>query len=63
MLAAEMTSTPAKPSMIFARNRKVGSFTDIDCGQTRFNPTSNPPVLSNSQQQAGTRAPGFDAQS
>jgi hypothetical protein len=43
MLAAEMASTTAKPSMTFPRNRKVGSFTDIDRGQTRFNnPTSNP---------------------
>src|ERR1700737_2091156 len=43
MLAAEMASTTAKPSMTLARNRKVGSLTDIDCGQTRFdNPTRTP---------------------
>ena len=42
MLTAETASTTAKPSMIFARNRKVGSFNDIDCGRACFdNPTSN----------------------
>jgi hypothetical protein len=35
MLAAEMASTTAKPSMILARNRKVGSFGDIDCEPTQ----------------------------
>ena len=51
MLAAEMASTIAKPSMIFAGNRKVGSFSDIDCGRACFdNPTSNSrPVLGNQQ--------------
>jgi hypothetical protein len=48
MLAAEIASTTAKPSMTFARKRKVGNFSDIDRGQTRFdNPTSNPRLLSN----------------
>jgi hypothetical protein len=47
MLAAEMASTTAKPSMILPRNRKVGNFSDTDCGQTRFNiPTTNPRLLS-----------------
>ena len=42
MLAAERASTIAKPSMIFARNRKVGSFDDINCGCACLdNPTSN----------------------
>src|SRR3981081_2081181 len=46
MLAAEMASTTAKPSMILPRNRNVGSLTDIDCGQTRFDsPTRTPIVL------------------
>src|SRR5882757_5228966 len=46
MLTAEMASTTAKPSMILARNRNVGSLTDIDCGQTRFDsPTRTPVVL------------------
>jgi hypothetical protein len=37
--------------MTLPRNRNVGSFTDIDCGQTRFdNPTSNPRLLSKNQQ-------------
>ncbi|HEV7600301.1 MAG TPA: hypothetical protein VGO49_08580 [Bradyrhizobium sp.] len=38
-LAAEMPSTMAKPSTIFPRNRKVGSFRDADCDVTRFKPT------------------------
>jgi hypothetical protein len=59
MLAAEMASTIAKPSMIFARNRKVGSFSDIDCGRACFdNPTSNSrPVLGN-QQNRERKLPG-----
>ena len=44
MLAAEIASTIAKPSMIFARNRKVGNRSEIDCGRACFNdPTSNSP--------------------
>src|SRR5450759_3382261 len=51
MLAAETASTTAKPSMTFARNRKVGSLSDIDRGQTCLdNPTSNPRLLSETQQ-------------
>jgi hypothetical protein len=43
MLAAEIASTTAKPSMTFARKRRVGSLSDIDRGQTRpNNPTSTP---------------------
>jgi hypothetical protein len=30
MLAAEIASTTAKPSTIFPRNRRVGSFSDLD---------------------------------
>src|SRR6266700_224921 len=51
MLATVMASTTAKPSMTLPRNRNVGSLTDIDCGQTRFdNPTSNPRLLPKNQQ-------------
>jgi len=31
--------------MIFPRNRKAGSLADTDFGQTRFDPTSPPPVF------------------
>jgi len=46
--------------MIFARNRKVGSFSDIDRGQTRFkNPTSIPRRFRKAQQcKTGNLAPG-----
>jgi hypothetical protein len=38
-----MASTNTKPSMILPRNRKVGSFSDIDRDRTRFvNFTSDP---------------------
>src|SRR6516164_6408609 len=48
MLTAEMASTNTKPSMILPRNRKVGSFSDIDPGRTRFvNFTFEPPSLRN----------------
>src|ERR1700694_2663734 len=58
MLAAEMVSTTAKPNMTLPRNRNVGSFTDIDCGQTRFdNPTSNPRLLSENQQNRERQLP------
>src|SRR5205809_7231116 len=51
MLATVIASTTAKPSMTLLRNRNVGSLTDIDCGQTRFdNPTSNPRLLPKNQQ-------------
>jgi hypothetical protein len=44
MLAAEIASTTAKPSMILARNRKVGSLIDGD--PARFDtPTPNPRLL------------------
>jgi hypothetical protein len=37
--------------MTLPRNRNVGRFTDIDCGQARFdNPTSNPRLLPKNQQ-------------
>src|SRR5664279_1313147 len=39
MLAADTASTTAKPSMILARNRRVGSFSDTDCKPT---PTLRP---------------------
>src|SRR3981081_1430313 len=43
MLAAEIASTTAKPSITLERKRRVGSLNDIDCGQIRpDNPTSNP---------------------
>src|ERR1700680_112704 len=46
MLAADMASTTAKPSMTLPRNRNVGSLAAIHCGQPRFdNPTSNPVLL------------------
>jgi hypothetical protein len=36
--------------MIFARNRKAGSFSLIDCGQPRFgNPTPDPHFRSQNQ--------------
>jgi hypothetical protein len=36
--------------MILARNRKAGSFSDIDCGQPRFNnPTPDPHFRSENQ--------------
>ena len=48
MLAAETASTTAKPSMIFERNRRVGSLSDR--GQIRFDiATLNPRLLSESQ--------------
>jgi hypothetical protein len=31
--------------MIFARNRKAGSFSDIDCGQLRFNNPTRTPIF------------------
>src|SRR4051812_49313903 len=40
MLAADMASTTAKPSMILPRNRKVGSFGDIDCEPTQDLPAA-----------------------
>src|ERR1017187_9332100 len=59
MLAAETESTTAKPSMTFARNRKVGSLSDIDRGQTRLdNPTSNPRLLSENRPNRQYRLPG-----
>src|SRR5713101_8752911 len=45
MLAAEIASTTAKPSMTFARKRKVGSFGDIDRGQTRPDNRTSTPVF------------------
>jgi hypothetical protein len=49
--------------MIFARNRKAGSFRDIRCGQPRVDdPTANPRLLSENQQNPGARAPGSDAE-
>src|SRR5713101_52278 len=51
-LATVIASTTAKPSMTLPRNRNVGSLTDIDGGQTRFdNPTSNPRLLLPKNQQ------------
>src|SRR6266576_2902125 len=51
MLATVIASTTTKPSMTLPRNRSVGSFTDIDRGQARFdNPTSNPRLLPKNQQ-------------
>src|SRR2546430_1692152 len=48
MLAAETANTTAKPSMIFERNRRVGSLSDR--GQIRFDiATLNPRLLSESQ--------------
>jgi hypothetical protein len=50
MLTTVIASTTAKPSMTLPRNRNVGSLTDIDCGQTRFDdPTSNPRLLPKNQ--------------
>src|SRR4051812_38805124 len=43
-LAAEITSTAAKPSTILPRNRKAGSFGNTDCGLTRFNQTTSAPI-------------------
>jgi hypothetical protein len=45
--------------MIFARNRKVGSFSDIDCGRACFdNPTSNSPLYFGNQQNRERQLPG-----
>ena len=57
MLTAEIASTTEKPSMIFARNRKVGSFADTDGGQIPFNPTSFPRFSFAKQPNQGARAP------
>jgi len=54
MLKAAIASTTAKPSMIFARNRKVGSLDEDDWSPARFdNLTSIPPVFW--QQAKGSR--------
>jgi hypothetical protein len=63
MLTAVIASTTAKPSMIFPRNRKVGSLNDIDCGQTRFNPTSKLPSSFGKPAESETPAPEADAES
>jgi hypothetical protein len=45
--------------MIFARNRKVGSFSDIDCGRACFdNPTSNSRPIFGNQQNRERKLPG-----
>ena len=50
MLAAEIASTTAKPSMILPRNRKVGNFDDIDVDPARSdNPTATPRLRSENQ--------------
>src|SRR3979490_795417 len=59
MLAAEIASTTAKPSMTFARKRRVGSLSDIDRGQTRpNNPTSTPRLLSKASRTRERKLPG-----
>ena len=46
MLAAEMASVTAKPRMILARSRKVGSFDAIDVDLARSDiPTPTPVVF------------------
>ena len=57
MLAAEMASTTAKPSMIFARNLKEGSLDEIDCSQPRLDSPTWTPVFIPST--IGLRKPGF----
>jgi hypothetical protein len=58
MLTAETASTTAKPSMIFARNRKVGSFNDIDRGRACFdNPTSNSRSISETKENRERKLP------
>jgi hypothetical protein len=46
--------------MIFPRNRKVGSFSDIDFGQTRFNNPTSTPRPSENRQNPGAPAPESD---
>src|SRR6202161_1538402 len=59
MLAADTASTTAKPSMILARNRKVGSLSDIDCGRACFdNSTSNSCPASENRQNRQGKPPG-----
>jgi hypothetical protein len=41
-----------------ARNLNVGSFSDIDCGRMRFNPTSNPRLFCNAKQNREHTPPG-----
>src|SRR5580704_1342200 len=58
MLAVDIASTTAKPSVTLPRNRKVGSLGDSDRGQTRFdNPTLNPRLVSENQQDRGREPP------
>src|SRR4029453_7131448 len=60
MLTTVIASTTAKPSMTLPRNRNVGSLTDIDCGQTRFDdPTSNPRLLPKNQQNRERELPDW----
>jgi hypothetical protein len=62
MLAAEIASTTAKPSMTFARKRKVGNFGDKDRGQTRpDNRTSTPVFFSTASNTREREFPGADA--
>src|SRR5260370_7510852 len=51
MVATGVGGTTGKPSMTLARNRNVGSLTDIDRGHARFdNPPPNPRLLPKNQQ-------------
>src|SRR5437667_5614928 len=54
MLAAEIASTTAKPSMILARNRRVGSLKDEPL---RFRNRTSSPRFRSEKQASGGRAP------
>jgi hypothetical protein len=58
MLTAVIASTTAKPSMIFPRNRRVGSFNVSDCSPARFDdPTLTPRFLGKRGQRNESRVP------
>jgi hypothetical protein len=48
--------------MTLARKRKVGSLSDIDRGQTRFNDATRTPVFFLKSSRLGSAAPGSSAE-